>query len=324
MSQPSAILDLRFHPGPDPELEALFAVVSSTGTLAVFRLDTAPGAPVPLRLLATSRCQDLADDILFLQCDWHPVHSHLIAVTTSNGLARLLVLDDDWKIKSTVDLGIRNSLEAWSIAFSPPADSCGDDSQGVHVYCGGDDATMRYVFYRWNVDGDGRTSDHVGEPLLVKGEHQAGVTAILPLPLHAPDRGRIVVTGSYDDHLRVFVLAELQPDLKPSGGAPARLAADCLLGGGVWRLVLLETSQSPVGESSWARILASCMHAGPRIVEIRSEDGLRWSCRILARFEKHESMNYASDWAASTSDGGWLCLSTSFYDRLMCLWESGP
>jgi diphthamide biosynthesis protein 7 len=70
-------------------------------------------------------------------------------------------------------------------------------------------------------------------------------------------------------------------------------------------------------------ILASCMHAGARIVRIRVDEEGEWSIEVLAKFEEHKSMNYGSDAQPQGSeDGGQrIIVSTSFYDKLLCLWR---
>lgn len=293
----------------------MLAAVSSTGTLAVFRLDPAQSASAPLQHFATSRCQDLEEDVLFLQCSWHPSLDGAIAVTTSTGLARLLHLDSEWKIKASTDLGIPNSLEAWSIAFSPPTTAAADqDGQTVSVYCGGDDSSLRYTTLCSSSTG---RLEMPYAPVTLKGHHDAGVTAILPLPLQAADGGRLVVTGSYDDHLRVLAVHDLDAS---HGVKQVRLVGDENLGGGVWRLSLVDMGS--VGDG-WprVRILASCMHAGARLVDMVSRDGLRWACHVVARFEEHRSMNYASDCVTAGGGEDLRCVSTSFYDKLLCLWD---
>lgn len=81
------------------------------------------------------------------------------------------------------------------------------------------------------------------------------------------------------------------------------------------------------------------MHAGTRIVQLThhqpptstNEEG--WDFTVLARFEEHKSMNYGSDARVLVSEGGGdggegdgkrvVVVSTSFYDRLMCVWGVG-
>lgn len=313
--QPSAILDLRFHPN-HKQLQSILAVVSSTGTLAIYRLDT-KRSPA-LEHIATSRCDDLGEEVLFLQCNWHPSAVNAIAVTTSTGLARLLHLDNSWSIKGWTDLSTQNTLEAWSISLSNPDNSSGESGQPVTVYCGGDDSILRYTSCSLTGGGDEEDVETTYPAIGIKGLHAAGVTAILPLSNWTAKGWRIVVTGSYDDHLRVFAIH----DLHESYGAKAvHLLTEINLGGGVWRLNLIDM-QSNSSEKGYARItlLASCMHAGARIVQIATDDGDSWQCSVLAKFEEHQSMNYASDCTYNPNERSLVCVSTSFYDRLLCLW----
>lgn len=67
-------------------------------------------------------------------------------------------------------------------------------------------------------------------------------------------------------------------------------------------------------------VLASCMHAGTRIVELRRDQSDVWTFNVLAKFEEHKSMNYGSDVQPGHSDTKTF-ISTSFYDRLLCVWK---
>lgn len=72
-------------------------------------------------------------------------------------------------------------------------------------------------------------------------------------------------------------------------------------------------------------ILASCMHAGTRIVRLVMDgsDGPRFE--LLATFEENESMNYGSDVQPKreeeNSSRQFTVVSTSFYDKRVCLWK---
>ncbi|KAF6522310.1 hypothetical protein HZS61_013838 [Fusarium oxysporum f. sp. conglutinans] len=282
VSQPSAILDLRFH--PQKGREDIMAVVSSTGTLAVFKLDPKANPSAPLQHIATSRCDDIPEDILFLQCNWHPEVPDLIGLTTSTGSARILHLDEEYRItQNYADLSIANSLEAWCIAFSPATPESTKDKAQVAAYCGGDDSMLRYTSCIWN-------------------------------------SSRVVVTGSYDDHLRVFVIHDLHESY---GMKKVELVLEQNLGGGVWRLDLVKIQDSK--GSIKVRILASCMHAGARLLDLEVKNDKDWSCEILARFEEHKSMNYGSDFIRHNEPSDAVrCVSTSFYDKLLCLWQYAP
>ncbi|KAF4955782.1 hypothetical protein FSARC_11762 [Fusarium sarcochroum] len=319
VSQPSAILDLRFHPSKG--LGDILAVVSSTGTLAVFKLDPTQNPSSPLQHISTSRCDDIEEDVLFLQCNWHPEIPDLIGVTTSTSSARLLRLDKDYRItEQYADLNIPNSLEAWCIAFSTGTFESSQDKAQVMAYCGGDDSMLRYTSCIWDSSISEFPCEEPFSPITIKGTHNAGVTAILPLPLFTKDHGRVVVTGSYDDHLRVFIIHDLH---ETYGMKRVELVLEENMGGGVWRLDLVKIQEG--AESTKLRILASCMHAGARVVDLEVKQDNEWTCKVLARFEEHKSMNYGSDFVRDDEPGERLrCVSTSFYDKLLCLWEYEP
>lgn len=63
------------------------------------------------------------------------------------------------------------------------------------------------------------------------------------------------------------------------------------------------------------------MHAGSRIVRLRCDAANTWSMTVLARFEEHQSMNYGSDCVVDATTGQVMVLSTSFYDKRLCLWR---
>ncbi|KAG5948748.1 hypothetical protein E4U53_006165 [Claviceps sorghi] len=317
-TQPSALLDLRFHPSY-PGSQSILAVVSSTGSLSIYGLEH-QRSPA-LRQLATSRCEDLGEEVLFLQCNWHPSLRNTVAVTTSTGLARLLHLDANWIIDGWTDLNIQNSLEAWSINLSDS--HVPDEKDGrryTTVYCGGDDSILRYTSCSWPQGSDEHQVDIAYSAASIQGQHEAGVTAILPLSHRTADGGRIVLTGSYDDHLRVFAIHDLHESY---GAKKVRPLCDINLGGGVWRLDLIDAnfSESCAATTAEICVLASCMHAGARIVAITAGEGQSWKASVVGRFEEHESMNYASDFIKTCQGRSLRCISTSFYDKLLCLWD---
>jgi diphthamide biosynthesis protein 7 len=133
--------------------------------------------------------------------------------------------------------------------------------------------------------------------------HGAGVVAILPLDVS------MILTGSYDDHLRLLNVEKVP-----------KVLAEQNLDGGVWRLKLMNSHKDET--ATYYDILASCMHAGVCIVRITiPEDGVP-QIKVLAKFEEHESMNYGSDFVVSKDDiHEYTILSTSFYDKRLCLWK---
>lgn len=135
-----------------------------------------------------------------------------------------------------------HELEAWMMTFTP---------ESLNVLSGGDDMVLQCSHI---ADDDGDDDDdqsgaeeaeqeedededeqHIQKTnknktnLLWQNRklHHAGITAILPLS------ETLVITGSYDDHIRLLQLPKIPGDTRP------KLLAELNLGGGVWRLKLL-------------------------------------------------------------------------------------
>lgn len=347
ISQPSAVFDLHFSPHRGQG--GIYAAVSSTGTISFFKLaisegkTTHPPSEAPsakLQTLSILSIPDLDKDVLFTYFAWHPTIPGLIAITTASGLVILAHIHADYQGLEVLENPIiEHSLEAWVVAFSPPQPqpsapppAAGEPapSDTSTIFSGGDDSALKYTTY----DPSPPSSDDSGHipypPASLPGRHHsAGVTAILPLP-HID----LVLTGSYDDTLRIFRIAPLHTTY---GAAKAKLLAEIDLGGGVWRLNMVGepgTLSYSSGNMWVVHVLASCMHAGSRVLRLtggygEDEDGAV-EIAVVARFEEHESMNYGSDWSrvesrlAGEGEGRRVvCVSTSFYDKLLCVWEAG-
>lgn len=295
--------------------------------MSFFRLsDTAGDSHLSLLEVSTQRPLDKDAGTLFLSCAWHASQHDLIAVTTSDFEVHILQVGQDWTVTEVMSApAITHTLEAWTVAFSPQVkvgapmgeEKVDEPAREMVVYSGGDDSKLLYRSCT-RADslkgGDEELVQTVSPATNIKG-HGAGVTAILPLDFSLEDGSSVVVSGSYDDHIRVFAV--------PESGMRARVLAEANLGGGVWRLKLIKAAKSEAGD--WTvDILASCMHAGSRVVKISGHDNDDSSCviKVLGRFEEHKSMNYGSDFQPGCLEGGGplRCVSTSFYDRLLCYW----
>ncbi|KAI1498414.1 hypothetical protein F5X99DRAFT_393444 [Biscogniauxia marginata] len=332
---PSAILDLHFCPSRDKN--EVMALVSSTGSLSFFRLSPLQKPTDPLKEIVTHKPLGSDESVLFLSCAWHPRLHNLIAITTSSYQVHILRVDDSWNVHETTSAPVMtHTLEAWTVAFSPflaepsrDISKIGEETTPIFtIFSGGDDSKLlsrNCIFYtRRKQDGD-EVIETPYPTLAIRG-HEAGVTAILPLSLQPTTTGpRILITGSYDDRLRVYSVHAQE------GGVVLRspkLLADENLGGGVWRLKLIrldEASEVETLNQTWwtALILASCMHAGSRILKVSGDYSENCHIKVLGRFEEHKSMNYGSDFEPGSEQAGRTlrCVSTSFYDRLLCLWE---
>ena len=305
-----AILDLHFS--SNKIAQDVLAVATSTGSIVIYRACKPHETPFlehvrSLQLFPTS--------VLVLSLAWHTTDFHKLGVTLSNGEIVLIDRLDFSKSQSSIAPGSDNNsptckilnvhdLEAWTLAFT---------FNGYGVFSGGDDGTLRYSSTRLSESADLGEDSTVPIPAhswIEKKFHNAGVTAILPL---SED---IVVTGSYDDHIRVIHV--------PVHGRKM-LLAEANLDGGVWRLKKI--IQDPdiwegQAEASFI-ILASCMHAGARIVKLKVSHHHIWNIEVLARFEEHKSMNYGSDIQPQKNGYSDIVISTSFYDKLLCVWRFG-
>ncbi|THZ13424.1 WD40 repeat-like protein [Aureobasidium pullulans] len=297
---PYAILDIHFSPH-DP---TLLAVAGSTGCVQLFNLQSTSSSA---SLSPLSTYQHFDPSTLVLSLAWHPIIPSIIGVTTSPG--QVYLVDTSLpaaEVEGTAKEILAHELEAWTLSFS---------SSGTSIYSGGDDATLRFSGLPASLNSTttttpSPTSDDEQEDQQYlpswqdRRAHNAGVTAILPLPSEQD----ILITGSYDDNIRVLY-APLQ--------GRKQVLAEENLEGGVWRLKMLRAE----GEKSRYTVLASCMHAGARIVEVKKDEGGEWTIEVLAKFEEHKSMNYGSDVQPGSENGGeQSIISTSFYDKLLCLW----
>ncbi|KAF1810922.1 hypothetical protein P152DRAFT_483620 [Eremomyces bilateralis CBS 781.70] len=323
----SSVLDLHFQEssnrveGSDPILVAAL----STGSLVSYKLRQTTKSSTETRFQEQTFHQVAPPTILVTAFQFH-TDPNIICAALSTGEIILCVLDlsspaispeseprsVDYRDTEKLMTICNHDLEAWYVV--PSID-------GISVLSGGDDATFRVSdcsgFLAAHSDGD---KFSVGAPVqrVDRRIHQAGVTVIYPLSKS------IMLTGSYDDHIRAVSV--------PSVGRPTVLT-ELDLGGGVWRLQeLSRTQHRPMDASndrvSWV-VLVSCMYAGVRVVEIKLENDI-WSIDVLARFEEHKSMNYASAAIPSADghlwkeEGGAEFVSTSFYDKLLCVWRTGP
>ena len=303
MTVPYAVLDLRFSPRD----RNIFAIAGSTGDINVFTFNSDSERPI-----AFSSCVKVCGpDVLILSLAWslRTSGSFMIAASLSNG--NIAIFDtQDPSARST--FAQAHSLEAWVVAWS-------NDTEKFVLYSGGDDSTL--CRHRVGQDlGSENLPNQCTETVSSDTKtHGAGVTAILPLWADQPSGEELLVTGSYDEIIRVLILIP--------GSKSAKVLAEKRLGGGVWQIKQLGGPViSSIGNAKESRfhLLVSCMHAGCRVLEICCSNENRWTIEILARFEEHESMNYASDAQLSPGQRNLrdvVFVSTSFYDRKLCAWS---
>ena len=166
---------------------------------------------------------------------------------------------------------------------------------------------LQDLYYDWSMDSK---------------THKAGVTAIIHIGFD------ILVTGSYDEHIRVLEAERRSQRCK--------LYAEEKVGGGVWRLNVIDGPHVK-GEGPWyssngkeikVTLLASCMLGGVKIVEIQRTPAGEWTIEVKFHFQDvHQSMVYACDcepWKLLTNPETRerKIISTSFEDKRICMWKT--
>lgn len=344
---PYAVFDLHFH----PQNPSIFAIATSTACVALFQISTPSSAgegegkqksesTIKITQLWTrSVHEDPSIPALFLA--WTPdswlsrENADGFAVTFSDGATTVFGAEtpttqaEDKGLSAQCDeiielgsFAAKQMIEVWFVALA----TYEDESAGKvpFMFTGNDFGSLHTRRYQ-SLSSEDEGSEELLPPILLEHDdrarhHTAGVTAILPLPVGLKDDAPLVLTGSYDEYLRVYHATRR-----------GEVLAETCLGGGVWRLQLLRTERVVEGNGETCKflVLASCMHAGTRVVRVSCAADSAWEMEVLAEFTEHESMNYASDvWKPR---GGYdlqgetpaelLCVSSSFYDRRLCTWR---
>lgn len=346
----SAVLDLHFRP-QDP---TFFAVCTSTSLMVFFRLEIVESEedsrPSIRHLGSCQICED--DTVLAIAFTWEPqpdTYLLSLAVAFSSGDVKLLDLSEyDFQISSGVSINQAHGLEAWTLAFAGLSSRTKREKM---LLTGGDDSILAFHSIESGTDSDCAIAVQLFQD---RKSHTAGVTAILPIfeTNYVHLGTRVFVTGSYDERIRVFTLEESPPYRR-------NMVAERSLNGGVWRLrTLLQLPCEEFGEDHVCSVLllASCMHAGVRIVRIARrlsrnmyQEACTWKIDVVGAYtEGHESMVYGADSVSArrltdheaehpgdtdpllrsgNQDNDddpprdFVIVSTSFYDRKICVWS---
>ncbi|KAL8886067.1 MAG: hypothetical protein Q9215_006178 [Flavoplaca cf. flavocitrina] len=236
----------------------------------------------------------------------------------SDGSVAILNPGDPIKVDRKVDVHsiAQKPTEAWVVAWVPKRERLNADKT---LYTGGDDAAL----CRHPV-----VEPHAGPKVFGVADaltrfdrdrhaHISGVVAIVPLWLF--DKNEILLTGSYDEYIRVLSINPKIPK--------ANVKAEKKLDGGVWELKILERPSKPHDPAGISfPVLASCMHAGCKIVEVRRHGRSEWSIEILASFidpDHNCPLYYASGFQVASNDlriQDMTFVSTTFYDKKLFVW----
>jgi diphthamide biosynthesis protein 7 len=348
------------------------------GTLVINGLDGMMGEIVHLHTF-----QVFPESIVVTSLAWHSSSNGPIAVSTSDGKVSILNFRENYTVlHQHAVINVHGNNEAWTVAFSMDMDHLHAGAHVVHgthgaccarslyvthgqhinvqpsdsnefqrfmssyqgVYSGGDDSLLRFAMFSRNKEGhtvldkSGSGFLHTGANTL--GGHNAGVTAILPIPVIS---NNILVTGSYDDHVRVYALFDHHPSI---GNRKAKVLAELNVGGGVWRLTFLEDYANEGGRAdaylrreikdTTFRILASCMQGGVRVLEVTGYPEGQWTIKVIAelKFNTNNDLVYAGDVQpaghplrkdpdSGCNDDGeeFVFVSANFYEKQLCVWK---
>lgn len=169
-----------------------------------------------------------------------PSQSNAIAASSSDG--RVAIFESKHEPPAISVETAAHSLQAWTLAWTTK----GEFDLRPELYSGGDDSALcrhdLLVRPASEILNDGSlplTHEYDFQASLRDTKsHMAGVTAILPLtPIFRGEK--LLLTGSYDEYIRLLL---------PVNGSPRpKVLAEQRLGGGVWRLDLLEY-EAPDGD----------------------------------------------------------------------------
>lgn len=231
---PYAVLDLHFNQFK----KGVFAIATSKGTICLWTMNIDGTAP----LECLNSYQIFHTSELTLSFAWNRVlsHSGTIAASSSNG--RIAIFDTKYQPPMTCTITEAHSFEVWTLAWTSKG---AEDDLHPELYSGGDGAVLcRHGLSVIPVSGslnDGNIPSHRYEfeaPRCDTKTHMAGVTAILPLqPVFHGEQ--VLLTGSYDEYVRVLLPVE--------GGNRPKILAEERLGGGVWRLKILDFVEPDIG-----------------------------------------------------------------------------
>ncbi|XP_055388940.1 diphthine methyltransferase [Condylostylus longicornis] len=225
------------------------------------------------------------DNLLALSLEWSPnvnneLNNYKLITSDSKGCVSLLNYDGVQLIK--LKTWSAHNFEAWTCSF--------DKWNFNRIFTGGDDTTLNSFDIR---DPQNITNNYTNY------SHIAGVTAMLS----HPKMENILITGSYDDRLRIFDTRNLKNSVK-----------EVNLEGGIWRI-----RSDPITHNQ-NLLLCACMYKNFTIVKIFDDSQ---NMEIKGAYEEHESICYGADWCQTFEENeklNNLIMGTcSFYDHKLCV-----
>eukprot|EP00039_Didymoeca_costata_P021085 m.343368 g.343368 ORF g.343368 m.343368 type:complete len:361 (+) comp22721_c0_seq1:183-1265(+) len=282
----SGIFDLKWsnipkqhgEPRRVPEAPSLLGHAAADGKLYVYVWDE--DSKQLNQIGNCSACSGLA-----LSLDWNnrytdsPPQVQQAAVSYSDGgISTINVAPDGTCTKNKEWMA--HDMEAWITAYNSHDSNL--------LFSGADDR----CFKAWDLRTDCAMPTFKNSKI-----HEAGVCSI---QMH-PYVDHIVVTGSYDEHVRFW-------DIRKTKLPVCSTKVD----GGVWRLKFCPEYENR------GLLLAACMHAGFKILKF---DETTHSSEIIHHYEGgHTSLAYGADWHWEPLQPP-VVATASFYDHRLEVWK---
>lgn len=285
----AGVLDMKWLPNPKlidqcPRL----VIANALGQVEIFELNTERS----LHRIEKLELKDCPEDNLLalsldvqLSGDDDSHQSYKLIVSDSKGGLHLLTSIGEHSTQlKRIHKWSAHDFEAWTCAF--------DRYNENLVFSGGDDTLIKIYDIRMK------------SCTLTNRSHGAGVTSLLS----HPGKEYCLLTGSYDEELRVFDTRHFKQPVTQLN-----------LGGGIWRLKLAPQNRN--------LILAACMYHNFSVISFNPKDTAK-GLSLSAVISTHESICYGADWCPHIGGVSSTCNSNrqelfmatgSFYDHRMCL-----
>lgn len=214
-------------------------------------------------------------ELLALSLDWNKEGTHLAVSNSHGGITVHQVRPEGFQ---KIQWSKEHEQEAWTVAF--------DRNQPNVLYSGGDDTAL-FCY-------DLRTAPTPAVQWK-KMPHKAGVTSLFS----PPGLDNILITGSYDDYIRVFDVRNWKMEKD-----------ELNTGGGVWRI-----KQHPTYSEF---LLIANMYASACIVKF---DQIGLKLKEMGAYLEHAGLCYGCDWAPTVEEDNLTFVCCSFYDQLLTIGE---
>lgn len=287
----SAILDLKIIRQFESQDEVSFITCHSTGCLNFWVFNKLENKIIFKENIQVNDDENILITSLHIK-ESKNSSSLTILCTSTDGSSAIVTVNNSSGEHSIQYIGETHDLECWTGEF-------GNNSLLENCFLtGGDDSTIKLFDTRQSLETSIWSNNRV---------HEAGVVAIKCNNLDSFNVGNLntIITGSYDDHIRMFDLRMLGEAIYPGKMLPLNIKSQNL-NGGVWRLTNTNVKDE---------LLVCCMYNGAKIIKIDFNNEEDSFCQTNFVKTGHDSMCYGADFKNG------LKATCSFYDKSLQIWS---